>query len=750
MFKLRDFFHLPPIEGYFNQIAADQQPGLVLVAGVEAHPAAPAMSSGFYVSSGRNMIFELLYQARLAANPHLYAILVTHSRERARLPSALKGRVRSSVAPGRDAYIHRLENAASQSPELLIIDQLDVENCATILQVAREKQVIAQIDTLLWGDEILILLKEMGAEHHPAGLVTWIVSVQRLAGLCATCKQPAPISPAQQSQLAYRYPGLNNQIDVTQGTFYQPGSCAKCGSSGRSEQIMAFDIYRGQVQNETGAILLPLEEYLYRLAAAGYVPLDDLLHHTGDQLRRMYNLIQHSRFALNDARASLARKTAELEAANLVLLKRTETLITLQDTLQMLAGSNNLAELADRVCRKARDVCGSDRAILYYFHLDVTPPEAEVLAVVGWDSRLLGHRLPAGLLQGRSGERQVTLEVDLPLGGLPPGVKVDTASVLSGMRVPLVSQGQHLGAIILHSTQKQGFTPGEAALLDTFAHQAAIAIQRAGLIDELRARLHELERAQAELVQKERLEHELELAKQVQQSILPRHFPVYAGYGFAAANLPARQVGGDFYDVIRLDDSHFGLLIADVSDKGMPAALFMALTRSLLLAEAHRSLSPKTVLENVHRLLLEAGQTELFVSVFYAVVDARTRRLCYTRAGHERPLLLRGVNIAPLAGNGAVLGILNIDSLNLEEQSIELQPGDRLVLYTDGILDTSNPGEAFFGRERFAHLLQEYQDQPAEEVCTRLFAVLDEFQQTSPQYDDRTLLILDVQAARIN
>ena len=119
---------------------------------------------------------------------------------------------------------------------------------------------------------------------------------------------------------------------------------------------MVFDIFCGTKQQLHGGSLLPLEEYLYQLAASGHIPLDDLLHHTGDHLRRMYNLIQHSRYALNDAKANLARRTAELEAANLVLLKRTETLITLQDTLQMLATSNNLVELANRVCRKARDV----------------------------------------------------------------------------------------------------------------------------------------------------------------------------------------------------------------------------------------------------------------------------------------------------------------------------------------------------------------------------------------------------------
>lgn len=691
------------------------------------------------------MIFELLYQARLATNPELTTTLITHSKERARLPRRLKTRIQTSVASNHDSFARWLEYTTSQATDLLIIDQLDVENCASVLKAAAQgKQVITQIDTLLWGNEVLGLLKELGAVCDPPDLVTWIISTQRLAGLCPQCKQPFPISPAQIAQLSYRLPWLTGRINPARDSFYQAGSCVSCGSSGRGEQIMVFDIYSSGEQNLHGGSLLPLEEYLYHLAAAGQIPLDDLLHHTGDHIRRMYNLIQHSRDAINDANANLARKTTELEAAHQVLIKRTETLITLQDTLQILASSDNLVDLANRVCRKARDVCGADRAILYYFHMDASAPDAEVLAVVGWDPRLQGHRLPASVLQVRSGERQVTPEIELPLGSRPRGIAVDSASIQSGMRVALISQGQHLGEMILHSTQKRAFTPGEAALLETFAHQAAIAIQRASLVDELRARLKELEAAQAELVQKERLEHELELARQVQQSVLPRHFPKYPGFSFAAANLPARQVGGDFYDVIRLDNEHFGLLIADVSDKGIPAAVYMALTRSLILAEAHRSLSPRTVLENVHRLLLELGQADMFVSVFYAVIEVPTHCLCYTRSGHERPLLLRGEKSLSLPGNGTVLGILSPEELNLEEHSIDLLAGDRLVLFTDGILDVSNPGGEFFGMERFTSLLSALQNLPADQACQQLFAYLEDYQQTSYQFDDMTLLILDL------
>jgi phosphoserine phosphatase RsbU/P len=130
----------------------------------------------------------------------------------------------------------------------------------------------------------------------------------------------------------------------------------------------------------------------------------------------------------------------------------------------------------------------------------------------------------------------------------------------------------------------------------------------------------ELQKAQAALVQKERLERELELARELQQTILPRDLPVWRGVSFAARSRSARQVGGDFYDVISLSKGRFGLIMADVSDKGMSAALYMALTRSLSYAEAKRNPSPLEVLLSVHRLLLEMSQADMFVTVFYGVL----------------------------------------------------------------------------------------------------------------------------------
>jgi sigma-B regulation protein RsbU (phosphoserine phosphatase) len=327
------------------------------------------------------------------------------------------------------------------------------------------------------------------------------------------------------------------------------------------------------------------------------------------------------------------------------------------------------------------------------------------------------------------------------VGGVAVGEEV---TLRTGLRVPLVAQDEQVGLMIVQSTRKPRFAPGDVAMLQTFANQAALAIQRAGLIEDLRTKIDQLQAAQVELVKKERLERELELARQVQQSLLPRTFPAAPGYTFAAKNQPARRVGGDFYDAFSLDGERFGLVIADVSDKGMPAALFMALTRSLLLAEARREPSPRVVLLNVHRLLLELGEPDMFVTVFYGVVDRAARRLTYARAGHDWPLLLRDGSVRRLEGEGMFLGYLSVNQLCLSEEKLDLAPGDRLVLYTDGLTDIFDPNDRLFDLERLESLLQARAELPPKEMCASIFAALADSQGSAEQYDDMTMLVVDV------
>ncbi len=260
--------------------------------------------------------------------------------------------------------------------------------------------------------------------------------------------------------------------------------------------------------------------------------------------------------------------------------------------------------------------------------------------------------------------------------------------------------------------------------------------------EELRQAYTDLQRAQAKLVEKERLEQELELAAQVQRNLLPGNLPQFPGYQFAAYLQPARHVGGDFYDVVPLDEEHVGILIADVADKGFHAALFMAVTRTLFLQASHHEYSPAAVAQTVHVGMQNVAQTATaFVTAFYGVLHRPSGLLRYVRAGHERPLLLRpGQPITPLPGDGRFLGMF--DPLELEEYTCQLYPGDRLVLFSDGVTDAVNPQGQHYDQERLKAALHSQHQLSAPELIRFILAEVTQWRQNAANFDDLTLLIM--------
>lgn len=261
--------------------------------------------------------------------------------------------------------------------------------------------------------------------------------------------------------------------------------------------------------------------------------------------------------------------------------------------------------------------------------------------------------------------------------------------------------------------------------------------------EELAEAYADLQAAQERLVEQERLEHEMALAATVQRSLLPASLPQYPDYDFAAYLQPARQVGGDFYDVIELDDEHVGLLMADVADKGVHASLFMAVTRTLFLQEGKRSLSPGQVALAVHQGILDvASSADVFVTAFYGVLHRPSGRLTYVRAAQERPLLFRpGRPVEILPGDGRFLGML--PQLELEEFTVYLQPNDRLVLFSDGVPDAVNPNDERYGHERLAALLVEGGRLPAAALVRHIAGDVAQWSQAAPAFDDLTLLVVE-------
>lgn len=254
----------------------------------------------------------------------------------------------------------------------------------------------------------------------------------------------------------------------------------------------------------------------------------------------------------------------------------------------------------------------------------------------------------------------------------------------------------------------------------------------------------ELKAAQEQLIEKERMEKELQVAANIQMSILPDVLPSAEGYDFGGRILPARQVGGDFYDVFDLGEGKFGILIGDVADKGVPSAIFMARAHALIIAEADKLISPGDVLRMVNEHITRFEKSTQFVTALFGILDTATGEFKYARAGHEPPLLLDPAGEVHRLPHqpGMALGLW--EDIVLDEHSLVLPKGSCLLMFTDGMTDCRNPKGEPFGLERVKNTLRNLKDDSAQRGCDQLFETLMKYQNGSKQDDDVTLVAVHV------
>jgi sigma-B regulation protein RsbU (phosphoserine phosphatase) len=254
----------------------------------------------------------------------------------------------------------------------------------------------------------------------------------------------------------------------------------------------------------------------------------------------------------------------------------------------------------------------------------------------------------------------------------------------------------------------------------------------------------ELKATQAQLIEKEKLEAELGIARRIQRNILPQEPPHHTGYDFGMLLEPASSVGGDFFDFIPLKNDRLAIIIGDVSDHGVPAAIFMALTFSLLRGELARSESPGEVLRNVNCHLLDMNEADMFVTLLCGILDLNTREFSYVRAGHLPPLVLdaKGEMIENPYTTGSTLGLF--DDVTLDEQSLTLPPGSLLALFTDGITEAADPDGEMFGLQRLAAVLNAQPTQTVQQACQAVLEAVSRHTGVSTPQDDITLVVLRV------
>ena len=265
--------------------------------------------------------------------------------------------------------------------------------------------------------------------------------------------------------------------------------------------------------------------------------------------------------------------------------------------------------------------------------------------------------------------------------------------------VPLVSQGELIGLINLGSRlSEQDYSSDDRKLLADLAAQAAPALRVAQLVRQ----------QQLEFAERQRIEQELKVARLIQQTLLPQTVPNIAGYDVTAYYHPAREVGGDFYDFIYFPDGKVGLIVADVTDKGVPAALVMATTRSILRAAAERLVAPGAALARTNEVLYPEIPPKMFVTCFYALLDPATGHLAYANAGHDVPYRYTADGIVELRATGMPLGLM--PGMHYEEKETTLAPGEYVLLYSDGLVEAHNREREMFGFPRLQVLLAGYAD----------------------------------------
>ncbi|HQR37910.1 MAG TPA: SpoIIE family protein phosphatase [Blastocatellia bacterium] len=415
-----------------------------------------------------------------------------------------------------------------------------------------------------------------------------------------------------------------------------------------------------------------------------------------------------------------AASTAELtvEKKFQLLLEISEKISTTLD-LDML-----LVHLIDTV----KSIVDYDAAGIY-----VIKRQGELRLIEGMVTRGYEDEESKRDLLLKLGEGVVGSVIERGSGVIIPDVIVEPRYVMarketrSELAVPITLNERVIGAFNLESDTPNKFTEADAEVLHFFANAAAIAIEKAVL--------HE------ELVEKKRIESQLEVARQVQASLLPDRPPEAPGFDVAAENLPTYEVGGDYYDFIVLPDGQIGVAIADVSGKGVPAALIMATFRAALRTQVRNDFAIGQIIRKVNYLLWESTADSQFVTAVYGVLDTTSGRFTYTNAGHNPPLLV-GIDgsITELNRGGPALGVF--DKADYEEAVVDIEVGDVLVLYTDGVIEAADSTGREFGVRRLQQTVTVAKEMSAFKVTRAIMDATRAFSGTEAFTDDFTLAVI--------
>jgi sigma-B regulation protein RsbU (phosphoserine phosphatase) len=313
------------------------------------------------------------------------------------------------------------------------------------------------------------------------------------------------------------------------------------------------------------------------------------------------------------------------------------------------------------------------------------------------------------------------------------GLRGTSLGAASVMVTPLLYGKQNMGVLALgNGPTSPSFTPSDFVVFKSIAEQSAFALYNAIIYSEAN--------------EKKRLDHDLEIARDIQRILLPSEAPVVDGFEISGINIPARHVSGDYFDYIKVDDERLGVAIADVSGKGVPASIIMAICRSVLRSQATGNTSPADVLQKVNRQLYPDIKEDMFISMAYVILDHVRGNVSLSRAGHDAPIFFDHATktATPIKPPGMVVGI---DSGSVFDRitgdfALSLKRDDCLLLYTDGVTEALDANGDEFGPERMIECVRASAPEGAQAIITRLIDELRSFVGAQPQNDDITLIAI--------
>ncbi len=462
---------------------------------------------------------------------------------------------------------------------------------------------------------------------------------------------------------------------------------------------------------------------------------------SGDQLRGVLDVQSDACCAFGDEdlfvlKTLAAQVAVALEDARLYNSQREEAyyLNVLLQVAENLAATTDLAEALETVVRITPLLVGVARCAVFLHHAgeNVFLPAKAYGLSRELHEKFEGLRFRSNdpFIFGELTRRQAPLMIeDATANALIEADLARAFGLRSLLIAPLITRAQVVGALLVdQGARPTHFTQHEIDVVMAIANQAAVAIEGARL------------REQA--ADKRRLDYELQLARQIQASFLPEACPIIPGYEICSLWQTAREVSGDFYDFVALSHQRVAMTIADVSDKGMAAAMFMALSRTILRTMTIGKPTARDAVERANDVILADARSEMFVTVFHGILDPQQHHFTYVNAGHNPPFLYRAAEreLTTVKGHGIALGVL--PNITLEEHELDLHPGDVLLMYTDGVTDAINAQEEEFGAERLADLVAANATRSASALIDAIQRALTEFAGEGAHFDDVTMIAL--------